>query len=187
MRLGPCISKKISIIIDNDSEGVYYRLLLFFFMYFILREVELLPAYIKITQRVYMPLYNFLATFITKISCLLFQPFYPDITVSHDYIINISSISTIQLQPGCTGLNQMIRMCLILLLYPINWRKKILLILPTLAIIFTAALVHFALLIPISFHLHSWFQLTHDYLTKILFFGFIFLCWLFWEKVRLFK
>ena len=84
--------------------------------------------------------------------------------------------------PGCTGLGHMIRISFVLLLYPMSWSKKCYLFFPSLLIIIFASTIHFLLLIPIAYHYPDWFAFAHNYFTKILFFGFIFLCWLIWEK-----
>ena len=128
------------------------------------------------------PVYEQLASFITKVCCFVLQIIYSDIHSSADHTIFINGKSLLQLQPGCSGLDPMIRLTFILLFYPLLWQKKAWLWPISLAILLFAATLHFLLLIPITYHAPEWYTFAHNWLTRIIFYGFYFLCWLIWEK-----
>ena len=128
------------------------------------------------------PLHDRLSFFITHTCCFVLQVFYPDIHTAVNHTIFIAGKPIIALGSGCTGLNPMVRLSFVLVFYPLAWRRKVYLLPLSLLILIFASTLHFLLLIPIVNHYPEWYGFAHNWLTKILFYGFYFLCWLIWEK-----
>jgi len=169
---------------EDSLRGEGLRFVLFLCIYSLVRYLELLFYSAPFGQALLNPLHEDLSYFISHICCFLLKGLYPDIHTSVNHIIFLADKATIQLLPGCTGLGHMIRVGFALLLYPMSWVKKCYLFFPSLLIILFAATIHFLLLIPIAFYYPNSFALAHDYFAKLLFFGFIFLCWMIWERCR---
>ena len=116
---------------------------------------------------------------------LFFSLFYSEVSTIPNGIITISGQEVLQIIYGCTGIIQLFQITFILLFYPIKWRQKIYLFPLSIIIIFSATIVHFLLLVPITYHLPEYFSVFHDYTLRIFFFGIVFLICLLWEKVRI--
>lgn len=182
MELAPGIKQAVTWIHERSPRGQTLRFILFLALYFLARYPQLFLDTSSFGQALLNPLHERLSFFITHSCCFLLQGFYPDIHVTINHTIIIAGKATVRMFPGCTGLGHMMRISFVLLLYPMSWSKKCYLFFPSLLIILFATIIHFLLLIPIAYHYPDWFAFAHDYFTKILFFGFIFLCWLMWEK-----
>jgi len=127
------------------------------------------------------PIHETLANSITTSCCFILRYNFPDIHASCNHTIYISSKPIIQLLWPCTGLDPMIRLTIILLIYPIDWFKKSLLWPISLLILLLASVIHFLTLILVSFYLPEWFSFAHNWFTRIIFYSFYFLCWIIWE------
>ena len=179
MSIKIAISSLKSSLLENSTTGTIYRLGLFIILYFIGRYVLLLYQGTTFISILHKPL----LWFIDNIAIGFWSIFYPNLSSTADYIISINNMECIQLMPGCSGLHPILRMTFILLLYPIPWKIKSWLFPLSWIIILFAATIHFILLIPISYHWSEYYNFSHDWLTKIIFYGFYFLTWLLWEKV----
>jgi len=128
--------------------------------------------------------HRFLAGIITQISVNVLKLFYANINVSSDFIVSINGKQCIALRPGCNGFNPIMRISLTLAVYPMVFKSKLLMLPLTVLILLIAAILHFMILIPISYYAPNWYVFSHNYLTKTLFFTFYFFCWIIWEKNR---
>jgi exosortase/archaeosortase family protein len=171
-----------NLIYETSLKGQMFRFIYFLSLYFLFRFFLLLLDSTYLGIALLKPSYEKMSFFITHFSCSILRVFYPDIHTSVNHIIYISGYAHIQMLPGCTGISHLIRLGLILLFYPIPWLNKAIAFLPSMLIILFAATLHFLLLILIAYHYPELYEFAHNYFTRSLFFGFIFLCWLFWER-----
>ena len=179
----PAIIKSVkTILYERSPRGQMARFGLFLVLYWVARYPQFFLDEFYFSKTLLNTIHEQFAFFITHVCCFVLQIFYPDIHSSADHLIFITGKSLIQLQPGCTGLYPMIRLTFILIFYPLLWRKKAVLWPISMAILLFAATLHFVLLIPITYHASEWFNFAHNWLTRIIFYGFYFLCWLMWEK-----
>ena len=181
----PSKIKQVKIYLHAQSiKGEFVRFSLFLILYFLGRYLLFIFETTTIGQYFLSPLQELLSYLITSVCCAALSWIYPTIHTSLNHTIYIANDSPIQMLPGCTGLSQMLRLSFVLLFYPISWRQKNYLFIPSILIILFAATIHFLILIPISYQAPEWYKFSHDYFTKIIFFGFIFLCWIIWEKAK---
>ena len=179
MSIKTAIRSLKSSLLENSTIGTIYRFGLFIILYFIGRDVLWLFAMTKSFSTLHQPL----LCFIDYVAVGFWSIFYPNLSSTSDYIVSINNTECIQLLPGCSGLQPIMRMTFILLLYPIPWKIKSWLFPLSWAIILLAATIHFILLIPISYHWPEYYDFSHNWLTKIIFYGFYFLTWVLWERV----
>ena len=182
MKLAPVIKQAVTWIHERSNRGQALRFFLFLTIYSLGRYLELLFDTTSFSKELLYTLHERLSFFITHSSCFILQGFYPDIHVTINHTIFIEGEAHIQMLPGCTGLQPMLRLTFVLLFYPLAWRRKIVLWPLSMVILIFASTLHFMMLIPIAYHFSEWFSFAHDWLTKIIFYGFYFLCWLIWEK-----
>ena len=164
---------------EHSSLGILYRLGLFIFLYFIDRYLLFSFKGIILINYLHIP---FLWS-IDIVSTEFLGLFYSNLTSSPDYTISINNIEVIHLFPGCSGFHPILRLTAILLLYPIPWKYKSWLFPLSWLIILFAATLHFILLVPIANEWREYYSFFHNWLTKIIFYGFYFLIWLIWEKI----
>ena len=167
---------------EQTLKGHLNRFIIFIILYFIGRYPQLLLDLSTFGQTVLLPLHSLLASLITNVCCFILSFKYADIHTSIKHTISIANQTPIQLLPGCTGLDPMIRLTFILLMYPIAWPKKLALWPISMIIIFIAATIHFLILIPISYSYPEHYAITHNWITRVIFYSFYFLCWIIWEK-----
>ena len=127
-------------------------------------------------------IHNPLLWAIYNISIPFWKLFYSDLSTS-DYLVLINNQCVIQLFSGCSGFDAQFRITIILFLYPIAWKTKFWLFPLSWLIILLAATIHFILLIPIAYHWPDYYDFSHNWLTRFIFYGFYFLTWLIWERV----
>ncbi|MFH1160103.1 MAG: exosortase/archaeosortase family protein [bacterium] len=168
---------------EHSSSGTLFRLGLFFFLYFIGRYFISFLERSALFSTLFTSLHQPFLWFIDKVSIGFWSFFYPGLSCAPDHIVIINNTKVIQLFPGCSGLQPMLRMTFILLLYPLPWKTKSWLFPLSWFIILFAATVHFILLIPIAYHWPEWYTFSHNWLTRIIFYSFYFLTWLIWEKI----
>ena len=168
---------------EHSFFGMLYRLGLFLFLYFIGRYFILFLEGSALFSTLFPSLHQPFLWFIDNVSIGFLGVFYLNLSSTPDYVVSINNIEVIQLFPGCSGLHPILRMTFILLLYPIPWKTKSWLFPLSWFIILFAATIHFILLIPIAYHWPDYYNFSHHWLTRIIFYGFYFLTWLIWEKV----
>lgn len=182
MELAPGIKQAVTWIHARSPRGQTLRFILFLVLYFLARYLQLFLDTSSFGHALLNPLHERLSFFITHSCCFLLQGFYPDIHVTINHTIIIAGKAHVQMFPGCTGLDPMIRLTFIFILYPLPWRRKLILWPFSLLILIFASTLHFLLLILISYQCPEWFGFAHNWLTRVLFYAFYFLCWLLWEK-----
>ena len=128
-----------------------------------------------------------LRSLILHVSAAFFSLFYHNVSIAPDGVLAFGGKGFIQVIYGCTGIIQISQITIILLLYPISWRQKLYLFPLSIVIMIVAAIIHFLILVPIAYHFPGWFPLFHNHLSRIIFFGIVFVTWLFWERVRIDK
>ena len=107
--------------------------------------------------------------------------------VEEDTIIFSNSYS-LRVLPGCSGLIQMFRIFFVLLFFPGSWASKLWYIPLSLVLVLIAAMVHLFILSYVLIYFPQQYDLAHDYITKIIFYGMYFLIWIYWlEKFVLKK
>jgi len=171
-----CTLRKLK---EPSTSGTFIRLAWFLFIYFIGRYIVFFLEETTIIALFHQP---FLWT-ISQISTGFLGLFYSNLSSTHDYIVIINNVEVIQLFPGCSGLQPFLRITVILLLYPLPWKLKSFLFPISWLIILIAATVHFILLTPIAYHWPEYYNFSHNWLTRIIFYGFYFLTWLIWERM----
>jgi len=182
MELAPGIKQAVTWIRECSPRGQILRFILFLVLYFLARYLQLFLDTSSFGQALLNPLHERLSFFITHSCCFLLQGFYPDIHVSINHTIIIAGKVTVVMLPGCTGLEPMIRLTFILAFYPLLWRRKLILWPISLLILLFASVLHFLILILIADQYPEWFNFSHHWITRVLFYAFYFLCWLLWEK-----
>jgi len=182
MELAPGIKQAVTWIHARSPCGQILRFVLFLVLYFLARYPQIFLDNSSFGQALLNPLHERLSFFITHSCCFLLQGFYPDIHVTFNHTIIIAGKAHVQMFPGCTGLDPMIRLTFILIFYPLYWRRKLILWPFSLLILLFASTLHFLLLIPIAYQFPEWFGFAHNWLTRVIFYSFYFLCWLLWEK-----
>jgi len=164
---------------ENSVQGRIYRFLFFIAVYLAGRYLVNSLNAIGALNWLHLPF----LWFINTASVCFWGIFYDSVSSTPEYILSINDRSCIHLLPGCSGLLPTLRMTISLLLYPIPWKTKSWLFPLSWGIILLASTVHFILLIPISYHWPNYYDFSHNWLTKIIFYGIYFLTWLLWEKV----
>jgi exosortase/archaeosortase family protein len=128
--------------------------------------------------------YQSIGEMIVRLSAAFYHLFYQNVGIINGEIISINNEGVLRMLPACTGLKQLFQIFLILLLYPVRPKLKLLLVVPTLLVVFFAALLHFTILVPVAYEKPGWFLFFHDHLSRIIFFSFFFILWLLWEKMK---
>jgi len=182
MELASGIKQASKWINDPSPGGMVLRFMFFLALYYFSLFLWYLLNSTSFGQALLNPLHERLSFFITHSCCFLLQGFYPDIHVTINHTIIIAGKATVRMFPGCTGLEHMIRLTFILTFYPLHWRRKLILWPFSLLILLFASTFHFLLLIPIAYQCPEWFGFAHNWLTRVIFYAFCFLCWLLWEK-----
>jgi exosortase/archaeosortase family protein len=98
-------------------------------------------------------------------------------------MIVIDGTRVIFLSKLCTGVDPMLRMTFIFLFYPMKFKTKLWVFPVSILIILLAATLHFMILIPIAYQAREWYEFSHDWVTKFIFYGFYFMVWLMWERI----
>ena len=168
---------------ETSSTGIFLRLGLLFVLYplghyipFFMEKVPFLASFMNHA-------YEFVSVFIVNVSIFVLQVVYPSIHVSTDFMIVIGGRDVLFLASPCTGVDPMLRMTFIFLFYPLAFRTKFWVLPLSLVIILIAATVHFIMLIPIAYQATEWFHFSHNWLSKVVFYGFYFMVWIIWENI----
>jgi exosortase/archaeosortase family protein len=174
--------KQLFGITNTDTIWTLLRFVLFLVLY---KASSILWHYLVISPY-FIPMiawgYHAFGHSIVKISSLFFSIFYKSVTIKPDEIIVINNQEVIRMLPACTGLKQLFQIVIILMVYPVKIVQKLVFVIPTILIVFTAALVHFLILVPVAYELPDWFPFFHNNLARIVFFSVYFLIWVGWEK-----
>jgi exosortase/archaeosortase family protein len=168
---------------DLSNRGKIARLILFIILYIISKEICSIMINNSEINSLFFPIYESLSIFITDSCCYILRFLYPDIHTTPNHTIVILGQTPIRLYPGCTGLHQMISISLVLFFYPISIKKKLLLWPLSIGILAFASIIHFLILIPISYKFSCLFNFAHNYLTRTVYYSFYFICWILWEKI----
>lgn len=168
---------------ENSSAGFLLRLGWFIVLYYIAGQLFLIGTAFLIEFSIKGAIHYPFLWAIFNLSIKFLKLIYSNLLPNQDFMVIIDNQQIIQLFSGCSGLDPLFRITIILLLYPLPWKTKSLLLPLSWLIIFFAASIHFILLIPVAYHWPDWYSFSHDWLTKIIFYGFYFLTWLLWEKV----
>ena len=137
---------------ERSVAGLLMRLGWFMIIYLVAGQlfnvVDAIIEHFNLKDNIHHPL---LWT-IYNISMPFWKLFYSNLLSTSDYLVIINNQCVIQLFSGCSGLNAQFRITIILFLYPILWKTKFWLFPLSWLIILFAAIIHFILLIPISYH-----------------------------------
>jgi exosortase/archaeosortase family protein len=128
-------------------------------------------------------LYEWVSVFIVNGSILMLKLFYPTILADANHVIYIHGTGIVFLSPPCTGLDPMIRMAFIFLFYPLKIKIKLWVLPLSILFILVAATIHFIMLITIVYEAKEWYRFSHEWLTKVIFYGFYFMVWVMWENI----
>lgn len=172
---------------EESDRGKMIRFALFLGLYVLGRFFVLLFNKTDAGLSILNPLYNLISLFITHSSCYTLALFFPDIQTNSSHVIFIHHKAILILVAPCSGLDQMLKLSFILLFYPLRFYKKLYLWPLSMVIVLLASTIHFILLIFTAWYYMDWFNVAHNWITKIVFYGFYFLCWLIWENSRSFK
>jgi len=86
------------------------------------------------------------------------------------------------IQEGCSGFKQLFQVFFVFLVIPGIWIRKTWYIPSVLLIMFCATLIHLVILSIVMANVPAYFQLTHVWVNRALFYGIMFLTWLYWEE-----
>lgn len=92
------------------------------------------------------------------------------------------STSWLEVSPGCTSLKQWIHWIVLMCCFPGPWKHKLWYIPLGIAIIQVVSVFRITGLAFTLIHWPSQFDFFHDYIFKTLFYGVIFLMWVFWVE-----
>lgn len=168
---------------EHSAAGFLLRLGWFLILYLIAGQLYSIIISVLVKFIPEDVIHNPLLWIIYNTSVKFWGLFYPNLSTTAGYIVRINHVDVIQLFSPCSGLNALFRITIILLLYPLPWKTKFWLFPLSWFIILIAATIHFILLIPIACQWPDWYSFSHNWLTRIVFYGFYFLTWLMWEKV----
>lgn len=90
--------------------------------------------------------------------------------------------NSINILPGCSGLIQMFRLFVVLLFFPGPAIQKLWYIPLSMMLVFIAAIIHLLILSYVIIYLPGYYDIAHDFVTKLLFYGMYFLIWVFWVE-----
>ncbi len=86
---------------------------------------------------------------------------------------------------GCTGVKQLYIFLSIMLLYPGPWKKKLWYIPLGALILWVYNILRISLILFLTRHHAEWFDFLHEGLFRYLYYGIIFILWVYWEeKIR---
>jgi exosortase/archaeosortase family protein len=168
----------------NTIYGKLTRLAIFVLIYYLVRTLLYKAEDTNNIFSVFKPAYDFLSVSIIKICSLLLSPFYPDLFSNSTNTVYIANRPLIYLAPGCTAFIPMVALTVSLFLYPIEFKTKCFLWILSILVLFWAAVIHFLILIPVSYHKPEFFTFFHKWFTRVMFYGIYIYCWILWEKFR---
>ena len=183
MIIAKALSSLWSKLNELSTIGTLYRLGLFLILYFLGRYIIIFLEEPRLFTSLFASIHQPFLWCINKVSTGFLGLCYHNLLSTSDYIISINNIEIIQLLPGCSGFHPILRLTFILLFFPIPWRTKSWLFPLSWLIILLAATIHFILLFLIANHWPEYYSFSHNWLTRIIFYGFYFLIWLIWERV----
>jgi exosortase/archaeosortase family protein len=175
--------RKILMILNQKSlTGKFLRLILFLLLYMLSRSIDTILYSNHTAIYILGPVHNFITFIIIHFTRLICSIFYDNVIIENYNILVVNDKPTITLGTGCTGLVPMARLCFILSIYPLKLSKKVYLFPISILVLLFASMVHFLLLTIVAVSYPPAFELFHDIITKLTFYGFFFLCWIIWEK-----
>jgi exosortase/archaeosortase family protein len=163
---------------EKSAKGRLFRFIIFILLYLAGRYFEKTLEGTEFLNLLHKPFLWFIDT-VTVCFCGLF---YEVIGSTNDHVLSIDNKAYIHLAPGCSGLSPLLRMTIILIFYPINWKIKSWLLPVSWIIILVAATIHFIILVPISYYYPENYNFYHNWPTRIIFYGLYFCIWIIWEK-----
>ncbi len=101
-------------------------------------------------------------------------------TLEND-VIQMPNKEALLMNPGCTGLKQIIQLFLIMMIYPGPLAKKIWYIPLASFVLLLSSIFHFVLLAVLLNAYPLQFAFFHDHLSRWIYFTIFFLAWLVWE------
>lgn len=93
-----------------------------------------------------------------------------------------SNACAMDVQAGCSGFKQLFQVFFVFLLIPGRWTRKIWYIPIVLAVMFCATILHLFILSVVMANWPDYFQLTHVWASRAIFYSIMFLTWLIWEE-----
>ena len=169
-------------IYEQSDYGKGIRLILFIILYFLSRYLTHNIDSFDFNDSFWGTGHLFLAKIISTLSCWILKPFYPSIEFSSNLSIIIDNKEVLLLLPACTGFDQIVRMMIVLVFYPIPPKSKIWLGPVSVCILVIAATIHFTILIPVASTYPRYYNFFHSGITLVIFYSLYFSCWLIWEK-----
>jgi len=105
-----------------------------------------------------------------------------DIMLKYDNVLGYSNGNGVQVIWACTGLKQSYIFLCIIAFNRGAWKKKIWYIPLGLLVVYLFNIFRIAFIAACVENHPNWFELLHLYIFKYLFYGIIFLMWVFWEE-----
>ena len=180
MNLSVPFSQIHSFLTEQTPRGKILRLVYFILLYFLSGILE--EFFNFLANDLNDPVNKWLSIALSTSSTGFLRLFYQDISFNHDFQIIINNNACLQILPGCNGFTPSFKILVTLCLYPIILKKKIILFPVTFLIMIFAAIIHLAILIPISYEIPRWYCFAHNWFTRPIFYIFYFSCWLLWER-----
>lgn len=126
--------------------------------------------------------FTWMANAIAKATISILNLFGSNVTLNTGNIFRHENGFAVQVVWACTGLKQAYIFFCIIAFYRGSWRKKIWFIPLGLIVVSLFNLFRIAFIIGIVGFYPDWFQFLHITLFKYLFYGVIFLMWVYWEE-----
>jgi len=137
----------------------------------------------------YHPFHSLVDFLFAKLSALAFNQssvvlkiLFPEQLTAESQIFSFAGGDYIIINSGCSGLKQMVQYFLLLLIYPGSCLKKIWYIPLGILIIHITNLIRIVGLGLVLVYFPQYWDFSHDYLFRPLFYLVIFCLWLYWEE-----
>jgi len=119
---------------------------------------------------------------VAHVAAFVLQFFGSQVSLLPSNILQYSNGNSVQVIWSCTGIKQAY-ICFCILVFSWGpWKRKVWYIPACLLVVYLFNIVRISIIVGcIENHPH-WFQLLHHYIFKYLFYGIIFLMWMFWEE-----
>jgi exosortase/archaeosortase family protein len=85
-------------------------------------------------------------------------------------------------EAGCSGFKQLFQVFFVFLLIPGLWKRKVWYVPAVLSIMFCATILHLLILSTVMANWPAYFQFTHVWASRGLFYTIMFSTWLIWEE-----
>ena len=184
------MKKQIKIFIHALSpyKGIIYFLVMLFFSHCLWKWVvdadfhgqdiaifgkDFTPQFYSLSQKTATWVYDFMKLF----------PKTDHLRINDTFIMFLGGDMILNIIWGCTGVKQFFSFFMVMVFYLGPWKKKLWYIPLSLAILWIYNIIRIAAIIFLTENNRDRFEFLHDGLFRWIFYGIIFLLWVYWEEV----